>query len=387
MAQVLTAAGQPEGDVIAVNNVTARDQGSPTVTALAQGGFAITYLDRSTFEAPQVRVAIFDELNQRVGVGTDTVLGNNYFEGTRSAPKVIELSDGRLIAAWNEEIPDRTDDAYGIHGQVIDARFKPINLPGTDDHDQIIGTAYNDTLSGGAYGNDHLTGRDGSDILYGGSGAGLGNDTLDGGKGADRMSGGVGNDLYHVENAKDVIIETASGGTADQINTYVSYTLSAYVERLVAVGTGAINLTGNTGANTIIGNTASNKVNGGAGNDTLYGGLGKDTLTGSTGKDYFVFDTRLNKTSNVDTIVDFNVKDDTIRLENAIFTRLTKSGTLSKTFFKIGNKAGDKNDYILFNKSTGALSYDADGSGKGAAVQFAKLKVGLALTNADFQII
>jgi len=34
-----------------------------------------------------------------------------------------------------------------------------------------------------------------------------------------------------------------------------------------------------------------------------------------------------------------------------------------------------------------SLSYDVDGSGKKAAVQFATLTTGLALTNADFRVI
>ncbi|WP_243375222.1 calcium-binding protein [Microvirga solisilvae] len=386
MAQVFEANGDPASTKpILVNTVTTRDQTSPSVTALEQGGFAITYLDGSEAGARKVKVAIFNENQTRVVA--DIVVSRDFSEGERTAPKVVELTDGRLIIAWNENVPGRTDDADGIRGQVIDARFKPIKLSGTDDSDQVIGTGYNDTLSGGAYGHDHILGRDGNDILYGGSGTGLGNDTLDGGKGADRMAGGVGNDVYVVDNAKDVIIETSTGGTGDLINTYVSFALSNYVEKLTALGTSAINLTGNTLSNTITGNAAANKINGGAGNDIIYGGLGNDLLTGSTGKDYFVFNTTRNAKSNVDTITDFSVKDDTIRLENSIFTRLTKTGTLNKAFFKVATKAGDKNDYILYNKSKGLLSYDADGSGKGAAVLFAKVKPGLALTYADFQII
>ena len=99
---------------------------------------------------------------------------------------------------------------------------------------------------------------------------------------------------------------------------------------------------------------------------------GASTITGGAGADSFVFNTALGIT-NIDTIVDFSVVDDTIRLENnGIFTALTTTGTLAAASF-VGNSTGvavDGNDYIVHNTSTGALLYDADGSGVGAAVQF-----------------
>jgi hypothetical protein len=45
----------------------------------------------------------------------------------------------------------------------------------------------------------------------------------------------------------------------------------------------------------------------------------------------------------------------------------------------VGPKAGDANDYIVYDKGTGVVSYDADGNGRGAAVAFAKVKPGTAL--------
>ncbi len=45
------------------------------------------------------------------------------------------------------------------------------------------------------------------------------------------------------------------------------------------------------------------------------------------------------------------------------------------------------NDHVIYNPATGALIYDADGNGAGAAVQFATLAHNLALTNADFFLV
>jgi Ca2+-binding RTX toxin-like protein len=144
---------------------------------------------------------------------------------------------------------------------------------------------------------------------------------------------------------------------------------------------------------TVTGGTDSDTIKGGSGADKLKGGLGKDILTGGKGKDAFVFDTKPNKTSNLDKITDFNVKDDGIWLENKVFTKLGKKGSesnpalLNKDFFVKGSKAKDKNDYVVYDNKKGVLYYDADGSGKGKAVEIATISKNLDLTNKDFFVI
>lgn len=49
-------------------------------------------------------------------------------------------------------------------------------------------------------------------------------------------------------------------------------------------------------------------------------------------------------------------------------------GALSKDAFWIGSKAHDHSDRIIYNAKTGAVFYDADGTGREAAIQFATLK-------------
>ena len=49
----------------------------------------------------------------------------------------------------------------------------------------------------------------------------------------------------------------------------------------------------------------------------------------------------------------------------------------------MGKAASDASDRFIYNQSTGALFFDADGTGAIQQVQFAQLSTGLAITNAD----
>jgi Ca2+-binding RTX toxin-like protein len=92
--------------------------------------------------------------------------------------------------------------------------------------------------------------------------------------------------------------------------------------------------------------------------------------------------------AQVDTFQGYSVADDTILLDDAIFTALGSPGTLAAGAFKDGTAATDADDRIIYNSGTGALLYDADGVGGAAAVQFATLTgVSGIINNAEFVII
>lgn len=170
-----------------------------------------------------------------------------------------------------------------------------------------------------------------------------------------------------------------------------TFTSAGGLRSNIAIAKGAVieNAKGGAGADLITGNTSANALSGNAGNDTLRGSTGNDFLTGGTGADSFVFNTAASAVYNNDRIMDFYAPADTIKLENAVFTKLVGAAntTLSSVQFWKGAAAHDSNDRVIYNQATGALIYDSNGSAAGGAVQFATIVNKTALSYADFMII
>jgi len=301
--------------------------------------------------------------------------------------QVIEATDiGKLV--W---VPNK--DANGLASGTV--RFRVVDDSTTHNTavmENIVTfnlTPMPETFTG-TNGHDRMAGTNDNDMFYGLAG----NDSINGARGADVMRGGLGNDTYVVDHASDKTIEIAGQGT-DTVTSALAWTLAANVENLTLLGAKAVKGTGNALKNTLTGNAGANSLSGLAGNDilkgmngrdVLNGGLGADKLYGGAQADSFVFDARLSA-ANRDMIMDFSVRDDTILLENGIFRKLVKAGKLSKDSFKLSTETRDGDDYIIYNQAKGALYYDADGSGRGAAIQFATIANHAKLTAADFVVV
>jgi Ca2+-binding RTX toxin-like protein len=284
-------------------------------------------------------------------VGDDTLLGGNSnetFNGGAGADFIsggggfdFVFFSGAAVRASLSDPSQNTGDALGDEYEGIEG---------------LTGSLFNDSLTGNTAAN-----------------------TLDGGSGNDVLIGLAGNDRYNVDSATDRAIEAAGGG-ADTVYATSSFALNtngANVENLRLQGTGNNFAKGTSLANNLYGNSGNNVIDGIAGNDALVGRDGADT---------FRFTTTLNASTNVDRILDFIVADDTIAVDNAKFTGLASGNLLAGNFF-IGTAAHDGNDRIIYNAANGALMFDRDGTGAIAAVRFATLDAGLALTAADFVVV
>ena len=134
-----------------------------------------------------------------------------------------------------------------------------------------------------------------------------------------------GHDTFHGNDYDDII---RAGFGNDVVYSYDG-------DDIVRGDTGRDRLYGLRGDDDLYGGTGRDILNGGSGSDYLSGGADNDQLTGGSGKDYFVFDTRPSRT-NIDRIVDFRPVDDTIMLDNQVFTRVGRDGWLASGAFTTG---------------------------------------------------
>lgn len=235
-------------------------------------------------------------------------------------------------------------------------------LVGTSRNDVIIGLEGNDTIRGNN-GNDLLSGEEDDDVLYGNNG----NDILDGNNGNDRLYGNNGNDTLTGGYDNDTLVGGNGNDTLDGAE-------------------GDDKLNGGAGNDKLYGGSGDNTLIGGDGNDALFASWGNPIFSGGRGKDTFFINTTSLTSGDIIKITDFTAIDDTIALDHSVFGKLAV-GTLKANNFVITSKALDSNDYLIYNKATGALFYDVDGSGSGDAVQIATLGVNLALTHVGFVVI
>jgi Ca2+-binding RTX toxin-like protein len=351
--RVFNADGSPAGNDFIVNSTAASDQVAPSVTALADGRFVVTWQSDDTGDGSStcIRARLFDANGEPAG---DDFIVNTTGTNGQFDPSVTALADGRFVVSWWSNDPGDGSGAC-IRAQIFD----PTKFNGTAGEDTWQGGSLADTINGGASadtlsglgGNDVISGDAGNDILNGGAGndrlfGGQDNDTLIGGTGADALFGGAGIDSasYQFSNAGVSInlkAGTGSGGHAagDTLN-------------------GIENVLGSAFNDTLNGDNGANELNGGGGNDVLSGGQGGDNLIGGTGIDsasYQFSNVAVNVNLKANTATGGHAEGDTFNsVENLIGSAfndvLTGSGANNTLNGGAGNdtlSGGNGNDTLL----------------------------------------
>ncbi|RDI55129.1 hypothetical protein [Microvirga subterranea] len=407
--------GNPASGADQLVNITTADvQYTSRVTALADGGWVVVWASYDDDDNDEIYMQAFD----RNGVAASPVdiLVNTTPNGWKETPSVTALADGGWVVTWGS----KQSGDFDIYQQ----RFLPEKAP----HDLTLSAS---TVQEGAAAGMPVGTLAGQDVNVGTTGDALTYTLLDNAGGRFRLDG----DKILVADGSKLDFEQATSHTIKvQVKDRAGNTFEK--DLVVAVndvrgettsgstgddvfwgGLGADTLGGGLGRDRLFGGVDDDSLTGGEGNDVLGGGEGKDKLTGGKGaasRDAFVFDTKLttakgapNKSlanKSKDQILDFGPKYDSIWFDDAAFTNKTiakylknKGASLDKpvkmkaSFFKVGDKAADKDDFFIYNARTKKLYFDVDGSGSKAMVEIASLKLqkgeGTTLSASDFFFI
>ena len=311
--------------------------------------------------------------------------GNDTLSGGISGNDTIDggTGDDLLIGYYNNSTKGITSTINAnTNSGVITAgsnsvnykNIKRLDISGTVYDDYILGSNGNDTLSGGGSGNDTIDGGNGNDTIFntllGGVEGDKGNSS-----GNNRIDGGNGDDLLIVNymNAREGIISTINPTTnSGSITAGTSSISYKNIEQLYITGTDYDdNIVGSNGNDTLVGSFSTSYAN--------------DTLTGGNGSDTFILNTLYS--GGVDHLYDFDLTNDIIEVSIDSNGEPSPRPLLASQF-TLGISATTSDQLFIYNKSTGALFFDGDGSGSTFSQnQVAQFLPGLLLTNKNFVVV
>lgn len=200
--------------------------------------------------------------------------------------------------------------------------------------------------------------------------SGSGDDWLQGSLRENRLNGGDGRDTVDYSNRYRPIDVALAGSVAAGVS------VDGKAEDVI------LNI------ENVVGGKADDRLVGDGLGNWLTGGGGDDLLRGKGGADRFVFAAKLGA-GNADSIADFKHDKDVLALDDKVFKAVGSAVTSGEFYAKAGaHKGHDKDDRLVYNKTTGDLYYDKDGKGGAAAVLFATLaNHPSSLDHGDFLIV
>lgn len=358
--QMYTAAGVAVGGEFLINTTTNSQQDQPTVTALANGGFAVGWVDNNIANVfnSDVRLRVYD--GSGAALGPDFIASSTQF-GSQDQPTLAGLADGRFVMAWTDFSFSGSDGTgAAIRAQVFNADGS-ISIAEMVVNTTTIGDQYEPTITVLADGRFAVAWRDGSVTAPDQSGFAIRGQIFD-----PRVAG---------------ITLTGGGGDENWVGTAFADLMSGFNgDDSVNGGAGNDTLLGGKANDILWGDDGNDTFSGGFGNDTLVGGSGRDKLMGGFGRDVFVFNMDSDSPNNNsrDVVVDFDSSVDKISVS---FDYKVGNGFIGTANFS-GTMAVHGEAEIRFNTATSLILGDSDGDGK--ADFSIKLMGVTALTAEDF---
>ena len=120
-AQLFDAAGAKVGGEFLVNAVTSGSQSSPSIAALASGGFAVAWNGAATGSGGlvfgSIRVQLFDSAGAKVG---SELIANSSNDGALTNAKITAISTG-FVVAWAQSVSATPGGTFDLRAQMFDA--------------------------------------------------------------------------------------------------------------------------------------------------------------------------------------------------------------------------------------------------------------------------
>ena len=285
-AQIFNASGTKIGGEFLVNTVTWGSQYRPTITALSSGSFVVSWMDDSGQGGDGsgfgIKAQIFSSAGAKVG---GEFLVNTETLNTQWNPKVTALSSGGFVIAWRDSSNQGGDSSgFGIKAQIFDAEGTKVG------GEFLVNTAtlnnqFEPVISALPSGGFVVTWSDES------------------GEGTDTSASGIKAQIFDSNGAKvgeEFVVNTVTSGSQQQPTIAPLLSGDLVVSWADFGGQGgdasgagikakifhlADDLIGTSGVDNLAGDAADNGIYGFAGNDTLTGAAGSDHLDGGTGAD------------------------------------------------------------------------------------------------------
>ena len=228
-AQIFNVSGGALGSVFIVSEFSDKHLDFlPSVTALAAGGFVVSWKSSPTTgeESADIFPRRFDGNGGAIGAAFR--VGGTKAGEFEAGPQVAAIGGDGYVITWTAF--DLDGDRDGVFARRYDADGNPLGKP------IVQGSAGDDTLNLG-------------------------------GQGDVQAAGQAGDDTYIVNGEGDTIIEDPDAGNDTVIST-VDFRLPANIEILELRGTENLSATGSGQDNELAGNSGNNRLDGAEGSDT-----------------------------------------------------------------------------------------------------------------------
>ena len=307
-AQIFLGSSAKWGGEFLVNTTTSGNQADPSITALANGGFVVTWTDASASGGDTsgyaVRAQIYTSL--RVPVGGEFIV-NTATASDQHMPKIAALPTGGFVTVWRDRSGTGGDDFFGIKAQIfsdtgarVGAEFL-VNTTTRGAQSEPVVTALDDgrfvvAWTDGSWANGSASQGDVRAQVFTADGAKYGGEfTVNTTRPEDQYEPTIS----AMPGGRFVISwidESRTGGDTSRTAIRAQiFDAGQIVEGTSAAdnlsgGASIDRLTGGAGHDTLAGQAGSDTLDGGAGDDRLDGGSGADVMRGGAGNDRYYVD-------------------------------------------------------------------------------------------------